>query len=231
MSWRTAGRRSACPWPRRDCRSARRRPGSPDPARARAQARRAAARRRRAASDSDAGDRRARPIASSCAARAAASGLPASSSGTATFSSAVMVGIRWNDWKTMPTWRPRKRASSSSLEGIEGGAVHHHLSAVGAFQSRHDHQERGLARAGRTDQADRFPRSDAQADILQDMHARGARAEREVDVGDGDRCPAQCRRDARFDEAVHGSVIWHFGRRGRGGFVKFAHIIVLILAS
>ncbi len=33
----------------------------------------------------------------------AASGLPASSSGTATFSSAVMVGIRWNDWNTMPT--------------------------------------------------------------------------------------------------------------------------------
>src|ERR1700704_354068 len=42
-------------------------------------------------------------------------GAPASSSGTATFSSAVMVGMRWNDWKTMPTLRPRKRASASSL--------------------------------------------------------------------------------------------------------------------
>ena len=48
------------------------------------------------------------------AARSNASGAPASSSGTATFSSAVMVGIRWNDWNTMPTWRPRKRASASS---------------------------------------------------------------------------------------------------------------------
>src|SRR5262245_21846551 len=37
-----------------------------------------------------------------------------SSSGTATFSSAVMVGMRWNDWNTMPTLRPRNRASASS---------------------------------------------------------------------------------------------------------------------
>src|ERR1041385_6602503 len=47
-------------------------------------------------------------------ARACASVIPANSSGTATFSSAVMVGMRWNDWNTMPTWRPRKRASASS---------------------------------------------------------------------------------------------------------------------
>ena len=46
---RTAGRRSRRRWPRRDCRSARRRPGSPGRARARGRARRAAARRRRAA--------------------------------------------------------------------------------------------------------------------------------------------------------------------------------------
>src|SRR5438445_3554975 len=29
-----------------------------------------------------------------------------------------MVGIRWNDWKTMPTWRPRKRARSSSSRAL-----------------------------------------------------------------------------------------------------------------
>src|SRR3569832_1653283 len=40
--------------------------------------------------------------------------MPASKSGTATFSSAGKVGIRWKDWKTMPTLRPRKRASASS---------------------------------------------------------------------------------------------------------------------
>ena len=32
-----------------------------------------------------------------------ASAAPSSSSGTATFSSAVIVGIRWKDWNTMPT--------------------------------------------------------------------------------------------------------------------------------
>ena len=41
-------------------------------------------------------------------------GAPASSSGTATFSSAVMVGIRWNAWNTMPMRRGRIRASASS---------------------------------------------------------------------------------------------------------------------
>ncbi len=40
--------------------------------------------------------------------------MPINSSGTATFSSAVMVGIRWKDWNTMPTRPRRKRASASS---------------------------------------------------------------------------------------------------------------------
>ena len=39
---------------------------------------------------------------------------PANSSGKATFSSAVMVGIRWKDWKTMPIVSRRNRASASS---------------------------------------------------------------------------------------------------------------------
>ena len=48
-------------------------------------------------------------------ARARASRAPASSSGAATFSSAVIVGMSWNDWNTMPIRWPRNRASSSSL--------------------------------------------------------------------------------------------------------------------
>ena len=47
-------------------------------------------------------------------ARSNASARPASSSGTATFSSAVMVCIRWKAWKTKPISLPRKRASRSS---------------------------------------------------------------------------------------------------------------------
>src|SRR5262245_28228958 len=44
-----------------------------------------------------------------------ASAWPANSSGSATFSSAVIVGTRWKDWKTMPILRPRTSASASSL--------------------------------------------------------------------------------------------------------------------
>ncbi len=43
---------------------------------------------------------------------------PANSSGSATFSSAVMVGTRWNDWNTMPISAPRISASSSSLSWV-----------------------------------------------------------------------------------------------------------------
>ena len=46
----------------------------------------------------------------------------------------------------------------------------------------HDHQERGLARARRADQADRLALPYIQRDVLEDVHARGAAAEREVDA-------------------------------------------------
>ena len=32
------------------------------------------------------------------------------------------------------------------IEGIESGAVDHHLSAIGTLQSRHHHQKRGFSR-------------------------------------------------------------------------------------
>ena len=67
--------------------------------------------------DNAAACRRGRPPAIRPPARAKASAAPASSSGRATFSSAVMVGTRWKDWNTMPMRRPRKRASASSSSG------------------------------------------------------------------------------------------------------------------
>ena len=98
--------------------------------------------------------RRARRARAPCA-----SATPASSSGTATFSSAVMVGIRWNDWKTMPTLRPRKRASASSSSLVEHLAGDQStVPESGALQPGHDHQQRRFARAGRPDQADRLAR-------------------------------------------------------------------------
>ncbi len=63
-------------------------------------------------------------------------GSPASSSGTATFSSAVMVGIRWKDWNTMPTRRRRKRASASSLSPAERRAGDADGAAVGPVRGR-----------------------------------------------------------------------------------------------
>ena len=42
------------------------------------------------------------------------------------------------------------------VEGIERGAVEHHLSAVRTLEAGHHHQKGGLAGARRPDQADRF---------------------------------------------------------------------------
>ena len=63
--------------------------------------------------------RRGRPRPAGARATSKASALPANSSGSATFSSAVMVGTRWNDWKTMPMLLPRTSASSSSLRPMK----------------------------------------------------------------------------------------------------------------
>ena len=60
-----------------------------------------------------------RPTAFSAAvAMAIALGLLASSNGTATFSSAVMVGMRWKDWNTIPIRSRRRRASRSSSSRV-----------------------------------------------------------------------------------------------------------------
>ena len=75
--------------------------------------------------------RQARPPQARRARARAASATPASSSGTATFSSAVMVGIRWNDWNTMPTLRPRKRASASSSSAPKVLAGDRHRAGIG----------------------------------------------------------------------------------------------------
>ena len=60
------------------------------------------------------------------------------------------------------------------VEGIERGAVDHHLSAVRTLQPRHHHQQGRFAGAGRSDQADRLARCHTKADIFQDMNAGGA---------------------------------------------------------
>ena len=113
--------------------------------------------------------------------------MPASSSGTATFSSAVMVGIRWNDWNTMPMLRPRNRASASSSSARKIFAGDRHLAAIGALQPGHDHQQRRFSGAGRPHQANCLAAAYIEADVLEDMDTGGALPEREIDAGQGNR--------------------------------------------
>ena len=102
---------------------------------------------------------------------------PASSSGAATFSSAVMVGIRWNAWKTMPILAPRNFASASSLKPSSETPSIVDRTAVGALEARHRHQQRRFARTRRADKPDRLAARDVEAYIAQNMDARRAAAQ------------------------------------------------------
>ncbi len=96
-------------------------------------------------------------------------GTSASSSGTATFSSAVMVGIRWKDWNTMPTLPRRKRAAVSSSNFESSWPEDGHLAGGRTFKARHHHQHRRFAGARRADQADRLALGHLQVDTVQDI--------------------------------------------------------------
>ncbi len=54
---------------------------------------------------------------------------------------------------------------------------------VRPLQAGHYHEERRFAGAGRTDQGDRLTLANLERHFLQDMYARGARAELKIDVG------------------------------------------------
>ena len=68
-----------------------------------------------------------------------------------------MVGIRWNDWKTMPTRAPAEAGEGVLAQGSESDAVDLDLAPVGTLEPGHDHQQGRLAGAGRPDDADRLP--------------------------------------------------------------------------
>ena len=73
------------------------------------------------------------------------------------------------------------------VEPAEILAGHEHRAGVGPFQPGRDHQQGGLARARRADQADRLAGAYMQVDILEDMDTRRVPAERQVDAGKPDR--------------------------------------------
>ena len=68
-------------------------------------------------------------------------------------------------------------------------AGHRDRAGVGALQAGHHHQQRGFARAGRTDQANRLAAAYIQVDVLEDMDAGGPLPEREIDAGKRDGRP------------------------------------------
>ena len=96
----------------------------------------------------------------------------------------------------MPTLRPRKRASASSSSGTEIFAGDCDRAGIGPLQPGHDHQQRRFAGAGRADQADRLAAAYMEVDVLEDMYAGGAAAERQIDAGQRDRRVA--RRRSRY---------------------------------
>ena len=101
--------------------------------------RRAAARRPRAASGSGRAGRRARrgPAAPCPPRRRCGAPSPRSSSGTATFSSAVSVGISRKLWNTNPTCRARSAARCVLRERPEVGTGDDDRAAVGPVEPAH----------------------------------------------------------------------------------------------
>ena len=92
--------------------------------------------------------------------------MPANSSGSATFSSAVMVGTRWNDWKTMPMLPPRISGQLVLARGARSRGRRRAPAGGRPLQAGDDHQQRGLARAARADHGDGFARRDLEIDPL-----------------------------------------------------------------
>ena len=127
--------------------------------------------------------RRVRPRPARARARSSASATPASSSGTATFSSAVMVGMRWKDWKTMPTLRPRKRASASSSSVPRSRPRRRRVPVSGRSSPAITISRVDLPEPDGPTRPIASPRPILQVDILEDMNPGRAAAEREIDAG------------------------------------------------
>ncbi len=112
--------------------------------------------------------------------------VPASSSGVATFSCAVMVGSRWNACSTMPMRpAPRASASASSVERGEIGPRHLQLAGRCPFQPGQHRHQRALAAARRAEQRERLAGRDIEIDTAQDFHRSIAFAKRQAQVAGG----------------------------------------------
>ena len=124
-----------------------------------------------------------RPTASRQArARSSASRRPASSSGTATFSSAVMVAIRWKDWKTMPTFSRRSLASSSSVMAPRSRPATETRPGGRPLQPGSHQQGGGLAGPGGAHHGHRLARRHREVDAAEHIDRPGGAHQSEVDI-------------------------------------------------
>ena len=100
-------------------------------------------------------------------------------------------------------------------------AGHHDRAGVRPFEAGQDHQQRGLARAGRADQANRLAASYIEIDVFEDMDPGGAAAERKIDAGERDGRVAVAavemsfmRPDAGSCARIRAPLIWEAGPQG-----------------
>jgi hypothetical protein len=177
---RTAGRGSPRRWRCRDCRSARRRAARPGAARWRGRSPRAAARRPTIAPDN--GEPVAQPDRLEFGrARSKASLAPASSSGTATFSSAVIVGSNWKAWRTIPI-RPAGPGQPSSSSAVKSAPAIRIVPPLARSSPTSTAISDDFPAPRRPEQGNAFAARDLKVDAAQYLDPARAGAERQRDI-------------------------------------------------
>ena len=111
---------------------------------------------------------------------------PASSSGTETFSSAVMVGIRWKAWKTMPIASRRSRASASSSMPASSRPATRTLPRARPFQPASTMSRLVLPEPDGPTMPTASPRRTSQVDAAQNVDRPGCGRQGQMQVPDLD---------------------------------------------
>jgi hypothetical protein len=158
---------------RRDCRSARRRTAGQGVRPGRGPGRRAAARRPTAGADSGSGAPTGRPGPASRGRWRWRRGFRRSPAGVATFSSAVMLGSRWNDWNTRAARPRRRRARPSSFSFARSWPNRRTVPAVGSSSPAPTAISDDLPDPDGPTMATRSPGATRQVDAAQDVHGTG----------------------------------------------------------
>ena len=115
-----------------------------------------------------------------------ASPRPANSSGSATFSCAVMVGMRWKPWNTMPIWSRRRRARASSSSGPRSRPATSTRPDVARSSPPATIIRLDLPAPEGPTTAAISPAGDIERDAAQDIDHAGIACHVEMDVGEAD---------------------------------------------